>query len=274
MPGEGIDVAPPMTVAEAERKRPPSFVRVARSREQPLTGFGTTLAEARNLASSVDLTRRRLSSRQRAARASRGEGRRPEGDAAHPAHPPRRSLQPRNRHAVGPLQGHPPGRLHPQLSGDPGPEGERPVGDLRRRGRHELAGRGDVEGAVLPGQAWSPGDPATSSSTTGRSACRRLHGHAAARHRAARHAGRPRPPRAAAAPARRNLAAHRRRRLDPRPRVGRFEAHPARLLLRGAGKGLRALRRDVPEGMAVSRVQASAEGAREVPGARSSPAGR
>ncbi len=56
MPGEGIDVAPPMTVAEAERKRPPSFVRVARSREQPLTGFGTTLAEARTLASYVALT--------------------------------------------------------------------------------------------------------------------------------------------------------------------------------------------------------------------------
>jgi hypothetical protein len=56
MPGEGIDVAPPMTVAEAEGKRPPSFVETARSREQPLTGFGTTLAEARTLTSYVALT--------------------------------------------------------------------------------------------------------------------------------------------------------------------------------------------------------------------------
>jgi hypothetical protein len=56
MPGEGIDVAPPMTVAEAERKRVPSFVEVARSRERPLTGFGTTLAEARTLTSYLALT--------------------------------------------------------------------------------------------------------------------------------------------------------------------------------------------------------------------------
>ena len=56
MPGEGIDVAPPMTVAEAERKRVPTFVEVARSRERPLTGFGTTLAEARTLTSYLALT--------------------------------------------------------------------------------------------------------------------------------------------------------------------------------------------------------------------------
>jgi hypothetical protein len=56
MPGEGIDVAPPMTVAEAEQKRPRTFVGVARSREQPLAGFGTTLAEARTLVTYVALT--------------------------------------------------------------------------------------------------------------------------------------------------------------------------------------------------------------------------
>ena len=56
MPGEGIEVGPPMTVAEAEKKRPPSFVEIARTRERPLTGFGTTLAEARTLISYLALT--------------------------------------------------------------------------------------------------------------------------------------------------------------------------------------------------------------------------
>ena len=56
MPAEGIDVAPPMSVAEAEQKRPRTFVEVARSREQPLAGFGTTLAEARTLVTYVALT--------------------------------------------------------------------------------------------------------------------------------------------------------------------------------------------------------------------------
>jgi hypothetical protein len=56
MPGEGIDVAPPMTVEEAKQKRPPSFVEVARSREEPLIGFGTTLAEARTLVTYLALT--------------------------------------------------------------------------------------------------------------------------------------------------------------------------------------------------------------------------
>jgi hypothetical protein len=56
MPGEGIDVGPPMTVEEAARKRYPRFVEVARTREEPLSGFGTTLAEARTLVSYLALT--------------------------------------------------------------------------------------------------------------------------------------------------------------------------------------------------------------------------
>jgi hypothetical protein len=56
MPGEGIDVGPRMTVEEALSKRPAPVVRVARSREDPMVGFGTTLAEARTLATYVSLT--------------------------------------------------------------------------------------------------------------------------------------------------------------------------------------------------------------------------
>ncbi len=56
MPGEGIEVGPPMTVAEAEKRRPPSVVRTALTREKPLSGFGTTLAEARTLVTHLSLT--------------------------------------------------------------------------------------------------------------------------------------------------------------------------------------------------------------------------
>jgi hypothetical protein len=56
MAGEGIEVAPPMTVEEAVRRRPPPVVEVARTREDPLVGLGTTLAEARTLVSYVSLT--------------------------------------------------------------------------------------------------------------------------------------------------------------------------------------------------------------------------
>ena len=56
MPGEGIEVAPPMTVAEAKTRRTPVFLETARSREEPLAGFGTTLAEARTLVSYLGLT--------------------------------------------------------------------------------------------------------------------------------------------------------------------------------------------------------------------------
>ena len=56
MPGEGIDIAPRMTVEEAKQKRYPSFVATARTREEPRVGFGTTLAEARTLVTYVALT--------------------------------------------------------------------------------------------------------------------------------------------------------------------------------------------------------------------------
>jgi hypothetical protein len=56
MPGEGLEVGPPMTVEEAARKRHPSMVRTARTRETPLTGFGVTTAEARTLVSHLGLT--------------------------------------------------------------------------------------------------------------------------------------------------------------------------------------------------------------------------
>lgn len=56
MAGEGIEVAPPMTLGEAVRRRPAPVVEVARTREHPLVGFGTTLAEARTLVTYVSLT--------------------------------------------------------------------------------------------------------------------------------------------------------------------------------------------------------------------------
>lgn len=56
MPGEGIDVSPSMTVAEANQKMGSRTIQVAKSREDPFTGFGATLAEARTLVSFVSLT--------------------------------------------------------------------------------------------------------------------------------------------------------------------------------------------------------------------------
>src|ERR1019366_8205927 len=56
MAGEGIELIPPMTVAEAQKKRNPFVVEVARTREDPLVGFGTTLAEARTLVTYASLT--------------------------------------------------------------------------------------------------------------------------------------------------------------------------------------------------------------------------
>jgi hypothetical protein len=56
MPGEGIEVGPTMTVAEAERRRPRSVVETARTREDPMVGFGTTLPEARTLVTYLALT--------------------------------------------------------------------------------------------------------------------------------------------------------------------------------------------------------------------------
>jgi hypothetical protein len=56
MPGEGIDVGPPMTVEDARLKRVPAVVGTAESRESPLKGFGVTLPEARTLTTWVSLT--------------------------------------------------------------------------------------------------------------------------------------------------------------------------------------------------------------------------
>jgi hypothetical protein len=56
MPGEGIDVSPLMTVEEAKQKMTPRTIQVALSREDPFTGFGTTIAEARTLVSFVSMT--------------------------------------------------------------------------------------------------------------------------------------------------------------------------------------------------------------------------
>ena len=56
MPGEGIEVGLPMTVEEAKQKRPPSVVATARTREEPMMGFGTTMAEARTLVTYLALT--------------------------------------------------------------------------------------------------------------------------------------------------------------------------------------------------------------------------
>jgi hypothetical protein len=56
MPGEGLELGRPMTVEEATRKRRPGVVETARTREEPMVGFGTTLAEARTLVTYVSLT--------------------------------------------------------------------------------------------------------------------------------------------------------------------------------------------------------------------------
>lgn len=55
MPGE-MDVGPPMSVAEAMKRRVSPVVETARSRENHLAGFGTTLAEARTVVSHVALS--------------------------------------------------------------------------------------------------------------------------------------------------------------------------------------------------------------------------
>ena len=56
MPGEGIELNLPMTAAEAEKKRDPRVMETARTREDPLTGLGVTLPEARTLVTYVSLT--------------------------------------------------------------------------------------------------------------------------------------------------------------------------------------------------------------------------
>jgi len=57
MPGEGIDVSPSISAEEAKQKGVRlSTIQTAQDRENPYTGFGTTLAEARTLVSVVSLT--------------------------------------------------------------------------------------------------------------------------------------------------------------------------------------------------------------------------
>jgi hypothetical protein len=55
MPGES-DVEPPMSVADAMKRRPSPVIETERSREAPLKGFGMTLAEARTVVSHVALS--------------------------------------------------------------------------------------------------------------------------------------------------------------------------------------------------------------------------
>jgi hypothetical protein len=56
MPGEGMELLPPMTVEEATRKRDPRVVQTARTREDPMAGFGVTMAEARTVVTYVSLS--------------------------------------------------------------------------------------------------------------------------------------------------------------------------------------------------------------------------
>jgi hypothetical protein len=57
MPGEGIDVSPWVSAEEAKKKKmEPRAIEVAKTREEPLAGFGVTLPEARTLVSYVSLT--------------------------------------------------------------------------------------------------------------------------------------------------------------------------------------------------------------------------
>lgn len=56
MPGEGVELGPPITLEEVKKKRHPSVLTTAREREQPLTQFGTTLAEAHTLVTYLALT--------------------------------------------------------------------------------------------------------------------------------------------------------------------------------------------------------------------------
>ncbi len=56
MPGEGLELGKPMTMAQAAAKRNPIVLDVERTRENPPTGFGVTDAEARTLVTYVALT--------------------------------------------------------------------------------------------------------------------------------------------------------------------------------------------------------------------------
>jgi Melibiase/Alpha galactosidase C-terminal beta sandwich domain len=56
MPGEGMEVGSHMSVEEAAKKRPRVVLDTIRERESPVTGVGTTTAEARTVVSWVALT--------------------------------------------------------------------------------------------------------------------------------------------------------------------------------------------------------------------------
>jgi hypothetical protein len=56
MPGEGMALEPRISFEEGLKGRNPSVIETERERELPLTGFGTTLAEARTVVSFVSLT--------------------------------------------------------------------------------------------------------------------------------------------------------------------------------------------------------------------------
>lgn len=56
MPGEGLELGTPMTVEEAKVKRPKIVVDTARTREDPMIGFGLNDAEARTVVTYVALT--------------------------------------------------------------------------------------------------------------------------------------------------------------------------------------------------------------------------
>ena len=56
MPGEGMELGERLTVEQARQRRPAEVVETARSREDPMIGFGVTTAEARTLVSLVALS--------------------------------------------------------------------------------------------------------------------------------------------------------------------------------------------------------------------------
>jgi hypothetical protein len=56
MPGETMELCAPMSVEEAKRTLSPSAIGNARSREEPMIGFGVTTAQARTVLSMVALS--------------------------------------------------------------------------------------------------------------------------------------------------------------------------------------------------------------------------
>jgi hypothetical protein len=56
MPGEGMELSPPRAVEEATDRRDRRVAETVRRREDPMMGFGTTLAEARTVVSYVALS--------------------------------------------------------------------------------------------------------------------------------------------------------------------------------------------------------------------------